>query len=232
MPGARTWLRFVPRVLAPCWRPAPLSMSQPDCHGTAAGILRRPTCVRFPIVAGRRLALLRTRIGKRYCRRVGMFLVHIAEVKLKVVARSSPTHPRSAAFASAVERGAAWAQEEYARPDNLSIEQVASYVGLPIETVFERFTTGLYYALAPDSEHSALKFPKWQFDAEHWRVLDLFRILREASVGAWTIQSFMVSPNCLLQDRTPREWILNPQADMNVLLQMARSRFASDQGAG
>lgn len=162
---------------------------------------------------------------------VEMFLFQIAEVKLKV-APSSPTHPRSAAFASAVERGAAWAREEYARPDNLAIEQVASYVGLPIETVFERFTNGLYYALAPDSEHFALKFPKWQFDAEHSRVVDLFRILREASVGAWTIQSFMLSPNCLLQDRTPREWILNPQADMNVLLQMAWSRFASDQGAG
>lgn len=139
---------------------------------------------------------------------------------------------QSPSVVAARQRGATWARTDYANPENLSLDQAAAHTGTSARVINERRNKWIYFGLIPKGQQRGFRFPKWQFDAEPGRLSTVLAVLREANANCWTVHSFMNTRATHLDGMTPREWIFDPQADLPRLLQLARARFTSDQGAG
>jgi hypothetical protein len=141
-----------------------------------------------------------------------------------------PPH-QSAAMTLARERGANYARAQYDDPNNLSLLEAGKHAGLAVRIINERRNAGRYYALALDGKSRGFRYPSWQFDAESTRLTPVLDILREANASCWAIHHFMQIPDTQLDGLTPRDWILDATRDATRVINAARARFASDQGA-
>ncbi|MFB9244447.1 hypothetical protein IV454_11805 [Massilia antarctica] len=173
----------------------------------------------------------RWRLKRLLVRPVGQALEALIDrrVEEKLAQRLPAPSP---AVAAARERGNAWAREEYAKVDNLTLDQAAEQSGVSGRIVNERRNDGKYYALLPHGQQRGYRFPRWQFGAPADRLSTVLQITCEASVSGWGIHIFMISPSHDLEGMAPREWIADPSKDLNKVLQVARARFTSDQGGG
>ena len=170
------------------------------------------------------LAVARTRIQEED-------LQAIVERKVfEALARRVPA--QLAGLNAARERGAIWAREEYGNPENLSLNQAATHTGISGRVINERRNAWRYFALVPHGQQRGFRFPRWQFDADNGRLAAVLAVLRDANAGCWTVHSFMITPNAQLEGTMPRDWILDSQNNLERVLQVARARFTSDQGAG
>jgi hypothetical protein len=154
----------------------------------------------------------------------------VADEVERAIARLVPVE--SNALASARERGAAWTRAEYARPENVPLDQAALQTGMSSRLINERRNTWVYYALLPQGQTRGYRFPAWQFNADQTRLASVLGVMRDAGVSCWSLHDFMISPNSLLDGQAPRDWIVDSERDLERVLQLARARFASDQGAG
>lgn len=140
--------------------------------------------------------------------------------------------PQSPAMTLARERGAAYARDQYAKPENLSLLEAAKVSGRSERWVNARRNDGDYYALILDGNSRGFRYPQWQFDADAKRLRAILDILHEAGLSCWTIHNFLLRPHADLGGISPKDWILDSSLDLWRVIEVARARFLSDQGAG
>lgn len=139
---------------------------------------------------------------------------------------------QSAAMTSARARGAVYSRQQYESPENLSLQDAAKHTGFSDRLINTRRNAGRYYALLLDGNSRGFRYPAWQFDAQPERLASVLDVLLEAQASCWAIHNFMLGAHVQLDGMSPREWILDRARDIGRVVNLARGRFLSDQGAG
>lgn len=145
---------------------------------------------------------------------------------------SNMAQPESAALRSARERGLAYARAEYEKQEHLSLAQASAKVNLSERIINERRNTGRYYALILAGNIRGFRFPEWQFGVKQERLAQMLDVMREAQASCWMMHHFLIAPNSLLGNMTPRDYLLDANRPLDHLVNIMRGRFTSDQGAG
>jgi hypothetical protein len=145
---------------------------------------------------------------------------------------STMAQPESQALRSARERGLAYARSEYEKPEHLSLPHAAAKAKLSERIINERRNAGRYYALIMEGNTRGYRFPEWQFGVKEERLTPVLDVLRAAQASCWMMHHFLIAPNTLLGNVSPRDYLLAPDQPLEHLLNIVRGRFASDQGAG
>jgi hypothetical protein len=134
-------------------------------------------------------------------------------------------------FKAARSRGNAYKAAELAKAENAPLKEVSNYSGTSDRLINKWRNEGSIYALVQEGKSRGYRYPLWQFDAERSRLSRVLAVLREANASDWVIHNFLLRPSPFLDGRSPRDWILDPGASMEHLVQVARDRFSGDQGA-
>lgn len=145
---------------------------------------------------------------------------------------STMAQPESPALRSARERGLAYARAEYEKPEHLSLAQASAKAELSERSINERRNAGRYYALILEGNTRGFRFPEWQFGVKPERLVPVLEVMREAQASCWMMHNFLIAPNSLLGNMTPRDYLLAADRPLDHLLNIVRARFTSDQGAG
>ena len=145
---------------------------------------------------------------------------------------STMAQPESPALRSARERGLAYARAEYEKPEHLSLAQASAKAKLSERIINERRNAGRYYALILEGNTRGFRFPEWQFGVKQERLAPVLDVMREAQASCWMIHNFLIAPNSLLGNMTPRDYLLDADRPLDHLINIVRGRFTSDQGAG
>ncbi len=145
---------------------------------------------------------------------------------------SNMAQPQSPASRNARERGLAYARAEYEKREHLSLAQASAQVSLSERIINERHNTGRYYALVLEGNTRGFRFPEWQFGVKQERLAQVLDVMREAQASCWMMHHFLIAPNSLLGNMTPRDYLLDADRPLDHLVNIMRGRFTSDQGAG
>lgn len=138
----------------------------------------------------------------------------------------------SKSIASARERGASYARQEWEKPDNLRLADAAAYAGRSDRVINEYRKNARYYALVLEGNTRGFRYPRWQFDADAGRVATVLRLLKDAGLSCWGIHQFLHSPIERAGGITARQIICDSKVALEPVLEAARQRYFSDQGAG
>ena len=134
-------------------------------------------------------------------------------------------------LAAAKARGVSYARTEWEKPENAPLLEAAAYHGRSDRIINEARKKGEFYALVLDGNSRGYRYPLWQFDADPARLVKVLEPLNLAGASCWVKHNFLLRPNTLLGGRSPREFILDPNADIEQLVQATNNRFSGDQGA-
>ncbi|SAK75071.1 hypothetical protein AWB76_04850 [Caballeronia temeraria] len=134
-------------------------------------------------------------------------------------------------LAAARVRGRRVALEEYRNPDNLTLLDARDYAGRNERAINEDRQKGALYALLPAGKERGFRYPKWQFDAEGSRLRAVLEPFVTARVNSWSIHSFMRSKREELDGRSPADVILNSNASLARVVDLALQEVGGEQGA-
>lgn len=136
-------------------------------------------------------------------------------------------------LATARQRGAQYAVNEWKKPENLSLQAAADYAGLSDGTINMRRQRQQLYALVAPGKTRGFRYPKWQFDVASDRLSEvLTAFLATGQKNSWVLHSFMMRPCHELEGARPSDYIAHPSNDIKRLVQVIQRRFSGgDQGA-
>lgn len=132
-------------------------------------------------------------------------------------------------LATARQRGAQYALNEWNSPENLSLQAAAMYDGTSANAINLRRRRRQLYALgAPDGSRT-FRYPKWQFDVDPDRLrvaMSTFAEMRQHN--SWVLHNFLTRPNSDLDDVPPQDYIADPSKELKRLVQVIQRRFSSE----
>lgn len=150
---------------------------------------------------------------------------------LELIGVPVPASASASALAGARSRGSEYKRAELAKPENAQLKEASVYAGASDRTINKWRNEGSLYALVQEGKLRGYRYPLWQFDADRERLKKALQPFRDANASPWVIHNFFQRAHGSLEGRSPREWVLDPNADIEKLVKIAQQRFAGDQGA-
>jgi hypothetical protein len=138
---------------------------------------------------------------------------------------------RADPLAAARARGRRFAAEDYRNPDNLALLDARDYAGRNERAINEQRQRGELYALLPPGKERGFRYPKWQFDADPVRLAAALEPFASAKANSWVIHSFMRSQRQELGGLAPCAVILDPNAELGPIVDLAKQEMSGEQGA-
>lgn len=146
--------------------------------------------------------------------------------KLLEVAPRAPT-PLEAAR----DRGVSYMKSVLDQPDNLTLGEAAAYCGRSDRIVNEARQRGEYYALVLEGNSRGFRYPRWQFDVPHGRLVPVLRKLDAHDASCWARHHFLTRPSPCLGGRIPRDILLDGDAGLAAVCSAIDEHFTGEQGA-
>jgi hypothetical protein len=166
---------------------------------------------------------------KLYIRHIAHVIERLVEAKISELIGAGNTAADT--LAGARSRGTAYKKTELAKPENAQLQAASDYAGVSDRTINKWRNDGALYALVQEGKSRGYRYPLWQFDADRQRLSKALRPFQDAKANPWVVHNFFQRPHSSLGGRTPREWVLDADANIDQLVKVAQAGFAGDQGA-
>lgn len=136
-------------------------------------------------------------------------------------------------LAAARQRGADYAVTEWQKPENLTLQAAASYVGVSDNTINTRRQNQQIYALVAPNRSRGFRYPQWQFNVDPTRLGAALKAFSDVGQdNCWVLHNMMTRPTPELDDVRPCDFIADSSLDIKRLVQFIHRRFSNgDQGA-
>jgi hypothetical protein len=132
---------------------------------------------------------------------------------------------------AAIARGLAYKTAELESPGNVLLRQAVEMTGRTSASIMQSCIHGELYSLSQPIAKSEARYPAWQFAAAPDRLRLAIAPWTNAGASVWTMHNFFCRPNLKLNGRSPADWIVDPRVPIEIVVNLATSRFANDQGA-
>jgi len=136
-------------------------------------------------------------------------------------------------LAAARQRGIDYALTEWQKPENLTLQAAAAYVGVSDNTINTRRQSQQIYALVAPNRTRGFRYPQWQFDVDPTRLAAVIKAFSDAGQeNSWVLHNLLIRPTPELDEVRPCDYIADSSLDIKRLVQFIRRRFeGGDQGA-
>lgn len=136
-------------------------------------------------------------------------------------------------LAAARQRGIDYALREWQKPENLSLQAAAGYVGVSDNTINTRRQSRHIYALVAPNRSRGFRYPQWQFAVDAPRLAAAIKAFSDAGQeNSWVLHNLLMRPTPELGDIRPCDYIADSSLDLKRLVQFIQRRFeGGDQGA-
>lgn len=153
-----------------------------------------------------------------------------SDMRAGELAATAATHgDRANAPGGARVRAEHFVARESLNPDNFTLADAAEFRGCSDRLINEARQRGKLYAMVPAGKERGFQYPRWQFDADPDRLAAVLAPFVEARADCWVIHSFMMTASAALNERTPRDCILDPEFPLDSIVSLARRRFGADR---
>lgn len=113
----------------------------------------------------------------------------------------------------------------------MSLKDAAVYARRSDRAINEDRQAGRLYALVLPGRERGFRYPLWQFQAEPQRLAAVRAPFVATGASCWAIHNCMRRPQESMPGRTPADWIVDPAAPIDAVVQLVEARYRDEQGA-